>query len=73
MSPTPGSVVDRQHRKWEEAAVELAHNPYSRYTALSCSWCKLKCEEFHTNYVSDLVSTTGSVYQILLWISQLID
>ena len=29
-APAPGSVADREHRKWEEEAVTLQHNPYSR-------------------------------------------
>ena len=28
-APAPGSVADREHRKWEEKAVPLSHNPYS--------------------------------------------
>ena len=25
----PGSLADREHRKWEEKTVPLSHNPYS--------------------------------------------
>ena len=25
----PGSFADREHRKWEEKAVQLPNNPYS--------------------------------------------
>ena len=29
-APQPGSLADREHRKWAEAGVELRHNPYTR-------------------------------------------
>ena len=29
-APLPGSLADREHRKWMEAAVSLRNNPYSK-------------------------------------------
>ena len=29
-APVPGSLADREHRKWVEAAVSLRNNPYSK-------------------------------------------
>ena len=29
-APAPGSLADREHRKWVEAAVSLRNNPYSK-------------------------------------------
>ena len=29
-APAPGSLADREHRKWEEATVQLQYNPYTR-------------------------------------------
>ena len=29
-APAPGSLADREHRKWMEAAVSLRNNPYSK-------------------------------------------
>ena len=28
-APTPGSLAEREHRKWEEEAIKLENNPYS--------------------------------------------
>ena len=30
----PGSLAEREHRKWTEKAIVMANNPYSRYKAL---------------------------------------
>ena len=28
-APAPGSIAEREHRKWEEKAIKLENNPYS--------------------------------------------
>ena len=29
-SPFQGSIADREHRKWTEKAIPMAHNPYTK-------------------------------------------
>ena len=35
----PGSLAEREHRKWTEKAIVMANNPYSRYEYFDMQGC----------------------------------